>query len=622
MFLRAVKLSSFGGLVSSAFISKTKQESCNVKLDTADNVRGSCNVKLETINDIGRPEFSGLNVMETAGPEYSDLNCSDKSEKQDCDNETKTEEATEKVDFTADFELSEAEVIRPNEQGRQQAQAEKLKAAIAKARDLCWCKMYESGTPGMIVAISVNGKQVWQHGFGYSDLENKLLAGTGCVMRIASISKPLTMAVLAKLWEEGKVDLDSPVTKYVPDWPKKLVGEKEVDITLRQLCCHMSGVRHYMRKREDEETEEFDMKEYFLKETFATTDESIELFKDDKLLSAPGEKFNYTTHGFTLLAKVIENVTGQPFDKYMEDQFASLGLHNTYLDQASPIIYNRSKYYIRDKHHRLRNAPYVDNSYKWAGGGFLSNVGDLVKFGNAMLYSYQQKNGVSVQTRPPAPPTTPPPAKLPDVVPESPQAKTEEAQPEIPKSPETPLPKIEEIPPEDPDNPETEDLKSNPKTKNIDYLATLTDVVYQPGPYANVNKSPTPPIRYLPGYLKSSTMAELWRPQAGANLKWGGDDLVYGLGWAVRQRKKNYGFCLDQQHYVTHTGGAIGASSVLLVAPQPPQEGSRLPQGVVVAILCNMQGIGGLNKLAAEIGKAFHGFDQEKPVKVQKVYQC
>ena len=50
---------------------------------------------------------------------------------------------------------------------------------------------------------------------------------------------------------------------------------------------------------------------------------------------------------------------------------------------------NLVRYYVRDKHHRLRNAPYVDNSCKWAGGGFLSNVHDLVRFGNAMLYSFQ-----------------------------------------------------------------------------------------------------------------------------------------------------------------------------------------------------------------------------------------
>jgi len=73
------------------------------------------------------------------------------------------------------------------------------------------------------VAVSVNGKTVWQHGFGYSDIENHLLTGTGCVMRIASISKTITMAVLAKLWQEGKVDLDKDISEYVPEFPRKTV---------------------------------------------------------------------------------------------------------------------------------------------------------------------------------------------------------------------------------------------------------------------------------------------------------------------------------------------------------------------------------------------------------------
>ena len=206
-------------------------------------------------------------------------------------------------------ELAET-VTKPNEMSKQQAQAEKLTAAITKARNLVWCKMYESGSPGMVVCVSVNGKTVWQHGFGYSDLENHLLTGTGCVMRIASISKSITMAVLAKLWEEGKIDLDKNISDYVPDFPKKVVDGKEVNITVRQLCCHMSGIRHYTRKGEKDE-DEFSLKEYYIKETFETTEDSMALFKDDELLSAPGTEFNYTTHGFTLLAKVIENVVGK-----------------------------------------------------------------------------------------------------------------------------------------------------------------------------------------------------------------------------------------------------------------------------------------------------------------------
>ena len=67
-----------------------------------------------------------------------------------------------------------------------------------------------------------------------------------------------------------------------------------------------------------------------------------------------------------------------------------LGLENTYLDQNDPIIYNRSHFYVKSGlNGKLLNAPYVDNSYKWAGGGLLSNVDDLLKFGNIMLYSYK-----------------------------------------------------------------------------------------------------------------------------------------------------------------------------------------------------------------------------------------
>ena len=129
-------------------------------------------------------------------------------------------------------------------------------------------------------------------------------------MRIASISKSITMAVLARLWQEGKLDIDKNVSEYVPNFPKKFHDGKEVNITVRQLCCHMSGVRHYTRKGENDE-DEFSLKEYFLKETFKTTDESLKLFQDDELLSAPGSEFHYTTHGYTLLAKVIENVVGK-----------------------------------------------------------------------------------------------------------------------------------------------------------------------------------------------------------------------------------------------------------------------------------------------------------------------
>ena len=119
------------------------------------------------------------------------------------------------------------------------------------------------------------------------------------------------------------------------------------------------------------------------------------------------------------------------------------------------------RYYVRNEKGRLENAPQVDNSYKWAGGGFLSTSEDLLKFGNAMLYSFQNSDG----------------------------------------------------------------------------------------------------------YLKSDTVKMIWTPVANTSLAWDKDG-QYGMGWGVIPPQVNHPFCKSRQFYVSHTGGAIGARSVLLVLPR------------------------------------------------------
>ncbi|PNF18679.1 hypothetical protein B7P43_G04995 [Cryptotermes secundus] len=106
----------------------------------------------------------------------------------------------------------------------------------------------------------------------------------------------------------------------------------------------------------------------------------------------PGTSFLYSTHGWTLVSAVVEAAASEPFPDVMRKFFQVMGLKHTYLDVAEPLIYNRSRYYSRNGSGNLKNVPYVDNSCKWAGGGLLSTVGDLLLFGNAMLYSYQWRS--------------------------------------------------------------------------------------------------------------------------------------------------------------------------------------------------------------------------------------
>ncbi|XP_031361607.2 serine beta-lactamase-like protein LACTB, mitochondrial [Lonchura striata] len=444
-------------------------------------------------------------------------------------------------------------------------------AAVERSRDLVRRIKDEAGIPGILVGVSVDGKEVWSEGLGYADVENRVVCKPETVMRIASISKCLTMMAVAKLWEEGKLDLDAPVQKYVPEFPEKVYEGEKVTITTRQLVSHLSGIRHYekditkvkeekekanralklakshqdkeqkakegkglentdnvkQKKEHDSETKnrnskpgrnkEFEQEEYYLKEKFESVIESLKIFKNDPLFFKPGSQFLYSTYGFTLLSAVVERASGQKFTDYMLKMFRDLDMLSTVLDDNEAMIYNRARCYIYNKKGRLVNAPYVDNSYKWAGGGFLSSVGDLLKFGNALLYSYQA------------------------------------------------------------------------------------------GQFKNKDG------KLLPGYLKPSTVAMMWTPVPKTEVSWDRDG-KYAMAWAVVEKNQQYGCCRQQRHYASHTGGAVGASSVLLILPEELEPEAVAawpvvpPRGVIVTIICNMQSVS-LNSTALKIAREF---DKEK----------
>ena len=167
----------------------------------------------------------------------------------------------------------------------------------------------------------------------------------------------------------------------------------------RQLVSHLGGIRHYLYDKKD--AGEFESKEYYLNEFFDNVYEAIKLFKGDELQSKPGTSFLYSTNGFTLISAVIQSVLGD--EKKFETELIKLlkeelEMHSTLLDSNETIIPNRTKYYAKNQEKtKLINVKEVDNSYKWAGGGLLSDVHDLLKFGNAMLFSYKTSNGILKQ---------------------------------------------------------------------------------------------------------------------------------------------------------------------------------------------------------------------------------
>jgi len=225
------------------------------------------------------------------------------------------------------------------------------------------------GTPGLSLAVAVDGKIVYSEGFGFADLEERVPVWPTTKFRIGSVSKPLTAIALAQLVEAGKLDLDAPVQSYVRSFP-----DKGAVITTRMLAGHLGGIRHYQGD------------EFKIQQHYANVLDGLKIFENDPLVSPPGTKFNYSSYGYNLLSAVVESASGENFLAYMQKHvFDAMGLVHTTADQNAQIVEQRSRFYEKEKDGTLENAPYVDNSYKWAGGGFLSTSEDLVRFGSILL---------------------------------------------------------------------------------------------------------------------------------------------------------------------------------------------------------------------------------------------
>ncbi len=250
------------------------------------------------------------------------------------------------------------------------AAAQSRAAAVERARALVRAHQAELGIPGISAAVGIDGIVVWSEGFGYADLENRVPARATTLYRIGSVSKPVTATAVVQLALDGRLDLDAAVQRYVPTFP-----EKDYPITTRQLAGHLAGIRHYRGNESVGEGQRH----------YDDVVEALGIFGEDPLLFAPGQRYSYSSYGWNLISAVVQGAAGEDFLSYMQERvFDPLGLNHTYADDPRLIIPERTRFYAYSGGRTL-NAPFVDNSYKWAGGGFIASVEDLVRFGSAHL---------------------------------------------------------------------------------------------------------------------------------------------------------------------------------------------------------------------------------------------
>ncbi|HEY0143960.1 MAG TPA: serine hydrolase domain-containing protein [Thermoanaerobaculia bacterium] len=183
-------------------------------------------------------------------------------------------------------------------------------AAPRQLETLIAATMQERQIPGAAVAVLKDGRPLLLKGFGVASQETRTPVSVDTIFQIASTTKPFTAMAVMMLVEEGKLELDAPVRRYL-EW----VPEVYAGVTLRQLLHHTSGVARDLRR---ENVDEFDVAEFRRRLASATPSFS------------PGARWEYSNTGYALLSFVVEEVSGRPFGEFLRARiFAPLGMRST-----------------------------------------------------------------------------------------------------------------------------------------------------------------------------------------------------------------------------------------------------------------------------------------------------
>ena len=230
----------------------------------------------------------------------------------------------------------------------------------------------ETSLHGLSVAVAKDGDIVWAEGFGYADDTHRATVTPNTRFRTGSVSKTMTAAAVALLYDRGRIDLDAPVQTYVPAYPSK-----QWTVTTRQLLGDVAGVHRLRGERGNNDQ---------VPRGFCTTvDEALKTFAYEPLAFEPGTNYRYSTSGWVLLSAVIEGAAKEPFYTFMRREvFMPLGMDRTAVEGADEDTETAD---FTDSKRKDAASVLEDYACTFGAGAFLSTPTDLVRLGSAMLTS-------------------------------------------------------------------------------------------------------------------------------------------------------------------------------------------------------------------------------------------
>jgi CubicO group peptidase (beta-lactamase class C family) len=247
-------------------------------------------------------------------------------------------------------------------------------AGALELLDVWMREQVETGrSPGVSVAVVRDQELVWSGGYGWSDLGARTPATAATVYRIGSVSKLFTATAILQLRDQGKLALDDPVSKYLPEFKVKNPFPATPPVTLRHLLTQTSGL-----------TREAPFP-YWTTHVFPSREQLLASLGDLTLTSPPGETYKYSNLGVALLGIVAERVSGESYAGYLRRHvFEPLGMSSSSAVPSAEQIRSRAvAYYRKSSAGPRRVFDYYDMDGMAAAGNIVASVEDLARF--AML---------------------------------------------------------------------------------------------------------------------------------------------------------------------------------------------------------------------------------------------
>jgi CubicO group peptidase (beta-lactamase class C family) len=247
-------------------------------------------------------------------------------------------------------------------------------ASLTSALDAAVPGMLSSyQVPGASVALVVDGKLAWSQGYGLAQKAGNIQASSDTVYQIASVSKPVTAWGVMRLVEQGKIDLDAPISRYITRWKLPPSPFDPDGVTIRRLLSHSAGLSVHGYPGVSPE------------KPLPSLEESLSGAYGPayavKQISEAGQSYSYSGGGYTLLQLMIEEVTGQSFTDFMQDEVLTpLGMSTSSFDWRADLRPATATGYDRQGQ-ALPNYLFTEK----AAAGLYTTAGELAMFGAAAL---------------------------------------------------------------------------------------------------------------------------------------------------------------------------------------------------------------------------------------------